>query len=554
MTPKSGRIIKNDGSTVNIADILGGEPVTGETADVNKYMPCSGRMLKEDGSTVNIADILGGEPTGETADIEKYMPMTGRFIRENGEVVNIAGNITAGGGGGTTPQPPAPTPGGTATKDVNFFDYDGTLISAYTAEEAAKLSELPTPPQHAGLAFQGWNYTLDEIKKNADAADIGALYMTDDEKTRLYISLNDDLRKSIVLRFNQSKASGVEIDWGDGNKERVETLSVKIRHDYATTGDYVIKLAVDADCVIILGYTYGLFDYPENPDAGTYWTDTPNEDILTKIEIGARVEKLNDDCCENYINLKTVTVPNGLKYINANAFNKCEALKFLVIPKSIIQIGDTSLNNCRSLTGISLPITLGAYAWDIKMRQCNSLKRIVLPPAITDLRGSFGYCYELKEVIAKSTVTATGNAFEYCRKLKIMKNLIPGNNGLNNSYIEEIEINAAMAIGSCSYAKCLRSVVVGPKVTQIPSNAFSYSKKLSSIKFMGAITAIGSATFSYCYGLKRIDFTQCTAVPTIASAIVDVPKDIEILVPAALADAWKKETNWLTLANNIKGV
>ena len=63
MTPKSGRIIKNDGSTVNIADILGGEPVTGETADVNKYMPCSGRMLKEDGSTVNIADILGGEPT-----------------------------------------------------------------------------------------------------------------------------------------------------------------------------------------------------------------------------------------------------------------------------------------------------------------------------------------------------------------------------------------------------------------------------------------------------------------------------------------------------------
>ena len=554
MTPKSGRIIKNDGSVVNIADAIGGEPVAGETADINKYMPCSGRMLKEDGSTVNIADILDGEPTGETADIEQFMPMTGRFIKENGEIVNIAGNITAGGGGGTTPQPPTPTPGGTATKDVNFFDYDGTLISAYTAEEAAKLEALPASPQHEGLTFQGWNYTLDEVKKNADAADIGALYMTDDEKTRLYISLNDDLRKSIVLRFNQSKTSGVEIDWGDGNVERVEALSVKIRHDYVTTGDYVIKLAVDADCVMVLGYTYGLFDYPENPDAGTYWTDTPNEDILIKIELGASVEKLNDDCCKNYINLKTITVPNGLKYINANAFNKCEALKFLVIPKSIIQIGDTALNNCYSLTGISLPITLGSYAWDSKMRQCINLKRIVLPPTITDLKGSFGYCYSLEAVILKSPATATGNTFEYCRKLKTVKNLIPGNNGLNNSYIEEIEINAVMAIGSCSYAKCLRSVVVGSKITQIPSNAFSYSKKLSSIKFMGAITAIGSSTFSYCYGLKRIDFTKCTAVPTIASAIADVPKDIEILVPAALADAWKKETNWLTLANNIKGV
>ena len=67
--------------------------------NIDQYSPQSGRFLKEDGTYVNIADVLGGTETGQTADIEKYTPHTGRFIKEDGTVINIAENIGSGGGG-----------------------------------------------------------------------------------------------------------------------------------------------------------------------------------------------------------------------------------------------------------------------------------------------------------------------------------------------------------------------------------------------------------------------------------------------------------------------
>lgn len=86
-------------------------------------MPKSGRMLKEDGSIINIADILGGTPTGEKEDIEKYAPMSGRMLKEDGTVINIADAIENGGGGGggvTTPNKPL-----TITVNGEKFVYDG---------------------------------------------------------------------------------------------------------------------------------------------------------------------------------------------------------------------------------------------------------------------------------------------------------------------------------------------------------------------------------------------------------------------------------------------
>ena len=63
--------------------------------------------------------------------------------------------------------------------DVNFFDYDGTLLYAYTWEEAKNLTALPKLPVHEGLEVREWNYTLEDIKAqgtetNIGKADVGA--------------------------------------------------------------------------------------------------------------------------------------------------------------------------------------------------------------------------------------------------------------------------------------------------------------------------------------------------------------------------------------------
>ena len=78
--------------------------------DIKSFNMHSGRMVREDGTIINIADALAGnaQPVTESKEkIEYYQMISGRFVKEDGTVVNIAdeianGNIGGGGAGGTT--------------------------------------------------------------------------------------------------------------------------------------------------------------------------------------------------------------------------------------------------------------------------------------------------------------------------------------------------------------------------------------------------------------------------------------------------------------------
>lgn len=65
-------------------------------------------MIKEDGTVVNIADLLAGDAEAvseSTYNIDSFSAMSGRMIREDGSVINIADEIAngnIGGGGGTS--------------------------------------------------------------------------------------------------------------------------------------------------------------------------------------------------------------------------------------------------------------------------------------------------------------------------------------------------------------------------------------------------------------------------------------------------------------------
>lgn len=110
--------------------------------------------------------------------------------------------------------------GGCGRNDVNFIDYDGTILKSYTSEQALALSEMPGLPSHSGLVAQGWNYTIQQMKSNVTSVgkcDIGCMYTTDDGKTRITLTIQDPKYSNIPLVFKQTVANGVEVDWGDGS-------------------------------------------------------------------------------------------------------------------------------------------------------------------------------------------------------------------------------------------------------------------------------------------------------------------------------------------------
>lgn len=115
--------------------------------DIKSFNMHSGRMVREDGTIINIADALAGnsQPVTESKEkIEYYQMISGRFVKEDGTVVNIADEIAKGNIGG----------GGSSTGTTNYNDLtnkptlNGVEISGDKTSEDYKISAETTRVDH----------------------------------------------------------------------------------------------------------------------------------------------------------------------------------------------------------------------------------------------------------------------------------------------------------------------------------------------------------------------------------------------------------------------
>ena len=244
--------------------------------------------------------------------------------------------IEAGGGGGTAVT--------VSMKDVNFYDYDETLVASYTLAEAQALTALPEGPTHDGLIFQGWNWTLEKINALTSPMNVGAMYITDDGKARLHIRVWDKARSTVPLYFSQTVANGVTIDWGDGSA--AETISgtgnVNTSHAYGAAGDYTISLAAADGCTIGLGSgstNYCVMGSTKN--IGRAYCN-----LLQSVNIGDSVTSIGGYAFQPCYSLASITIPDSVTSIDKNAFQNCYSLASITIPDSVTSIGNSAFYSC----------------------------------------------------------------------------------------------------------------------------------------------------------------------------------------------------------------
>lgn len=402
--------------------------------------------------------------------IRKKAKTTEKMIFPDGFVSVIDGIETGGGSAPVVVEEPE-------EKAVNFYDYDGRRLFSYTTEEAAALTELPTPPARDGIQFQEWNWTLAEIKK-AKAADIGANCTTTDGKTRLYIKIENQARKDMTINLYQNTAGDISVDWGDGSAAETSDTAgdISLPHTYDSAGEYTITLTVKVGAKAGLGhfsspYKQILTGSGTNPDADTFSSNV-HTNALIRAEIG-----------------------NDIADIESEAFYGCENLESINIPTSIAYIKSDAFLDCRRLQWISNKHMLMMYNYALTE---NGLQRAAF--------GGGGYAF------------GSSNAFQ--------KN------------------------------KDLRRAVLPTHYSAIMSSDYNSCTALVEVICNNNIKKIGSMAFFGCYSLKKVDLTRNTEIPTLESynAFQKTASDLEILVPAALADEWKAATNWTTYADNIKGV
>ena len=225
--------------------------------------------------------------------------------------------------------------------DVNFYDYDGTLVASYSLTEAQSLTALPDGPTHDGLTFQGWNYTLEKVKAFTRPMNVGAIYITDDGKTRLHIRIAAEGRMNVPLYISQTKTKGVTIDWGDGSpiKTLVGTGNVNTTHTYASIGDYVITLDPANGCKI--GFGNGTSSYCVMGSTGNNGKVYCN--MLQAVNIGKNVTSIGIYTFYYCSSLASITIPEGVASISTAAFQTCYGMaEYHLMPTTPPTLSSTS--------------------------------------------------------------------------------------------------------------------------------------------------------------------------------------------------------------------
>ncbi len=405
------------------------------------------------------------------------------------------------------------------TQNPNFYDYDGTVVASYTKEEFAALSALPANPSHTGLTSQGWNWSLADAKEYVaeyGKLNVGQMYVTDDGKTRIYITLTEG-RTSPILQLYLNANSELDIDWGDGSTHSTFTTTsagyVNERHNYTTPGDYVIAITVTTGSFVLQSSSSSVSNILWNGNSSTSSPDRAYNNSIQKIEIGTGITSIGTYAFNNCYSLSSITIPDGVTTIGNNAFQNCYSLSSITIPDTVTSIGATAFYGCSALSSVTIPdgvtsIGNNAFAY------CYSLSSITIPDGVTTIgNNAFQQCYSLTSITIPDSVTTIGsNAFYGCSSLS---SITIGNSvtSISNqafygcSALSSVTIpDGVTSIGNNAFAYCysLTSITIPDSVTSIDTQAFFNCSSLSSITIGNSVTSIGNNAFYGCYSLSSI--------------------------------------------------
>lgn len=224
--------------------------------------------------------------------------------------------------------------------DVRFWNYQGTLLYAYSKEEvlANDFSMPPYNVQHDNLSFNGWCYTLEELKayvREYGMCDVGAYMYTTDGSLTVIVNVTEEVGRTIKPGFlyngyTPSEKSNYVIDWGDGT---IEAYADDVSHTYATDNIFTIKVKqVEAQDVFAVcmggrvGYAWQKYNYAFSISVLKIYL--PRNTFLYHT---SRAMIFQDGRCR-LINLHEIA-------------NPCEAVTSIIYSKVRIAIGLETLNN-----------------------------------------------------------------------------------------------------------------------------------------------------------------------------------------------------------------
>lgn len=196
----------------------------------------------------------------------------------------------------------------------------------------------------------------------------------------------------------------------------------------------------------------------------------------------------------NRSNIRSITVPASMTYIEQYAFGGCTNLQELTLSlqRPLAQYFSDWETIPQSLKTVHI---VGSISSKANLRAASGLQTVTLPQGLTAIPADFfAECPALTTVTIPDTVTS---------------------------------------IGAGAFAGCgLTSVTLPVGITKLPTGAFSGCSSLTSVTLLGRVTEIGDYAFSQCS--KLADFTLPEALTKLGASALAHTALTSVTIPTSL--------------------
>lgn len=273
------------------------------------------------------------------------------------------------------------------------------------------------------------------------------------------------------------------------------------------------------------------------------------------------VKGIKHDAFEDCSNLTSITIPQGVTYIDGGAFRSCSSLSSITIPNSVTSIGygafggtawynnqpdglvyagnvaykykgtmpdntsviitdgtlgiaEGAFDECEGLVSIKIPTSVMEIG-DGAFEYCSGLTSIEIPESIKVIKGqTFEGCSSLKAVtIPNSVVSIEGRAFGDCKSLETFE--VPDNvyyidtDAFNGTAWYKAQPNGVIYLGTTAYTykgemPQNTSIEIKEGTKKINSSAFYGERNLKSVIIPDGVISIGFNAFCDCEGIDSI--------------------------------------------------
>lgn len=143
-------------------------------------------------------------------------------------------------------------------------------------------------------------------------------------------------------------------------------------------------------------------------------------DRLISIMIPNSIISIGDFAFEDCLELKSVTIADGVRVIGEEAFDNC-GITTMVIPNSVETIGDAAFRYCRDMKSVTISNNVKTLGNSV-FYECSGLTEVIIPNSVETIdTDAFAYCFNLESITLGENVEILGEeVFQKCSNLAIV--------------------------------------------------------------------------------------------------------------------------------------